>query len=345
MGMLTRGMKQGAIAPMAQAQGGNDLSTFEGLLESKSELFHSILKSQDPKRFLSVAMQIASDKKLNTCSPESLVNCFVGIAQYDLSPGIGGEAYIIPYKNTATLQIGYKGYRQLLYRAGWVVQAHPVYKCDKFTYKIDGVKTISSLEPDFMARQEDDKSWVIKNLVGVYVAAEDDFNREIFGFVSKRVIEKLRLTSANQTYVGQYTKPADAKKIKAGEPVGIWEDWYEEMAIAKAVKKFSKSLPISDQRVKQILANDDQIEIGNSVDFEKEVVSEAEVLTNGSDAVMQLISNVESLGFKSTGPTEKNGNFYLMATPLREDANFHGLADLGFGDIGGKLVMKITHLM
>jgi len=343
MGILTQRMK-GATAPMAQVQG-NKVNSFEELLNSKKELFYSILKSQDPKRFLSVAIQIASDKKLASCTPESILNCFLGIAQYDLSPGIGGEAYIIPYKNVATLQIGYKGYRQLLYRSGWIVNAHPVYKCDKFTYKIDGTKTLVSLEPDFMARQEDNKEWVFQNLNGIFITAKDDFGREIFGFVSKRVIEKLRLTSANQTYIGHFAS-SDAKKIKAGQPVGIWEDWYEEMAMAKAIKKFSKNLPISDERVKKFINNDDKIEIGNYVDFEKEiVVDDVKEDNQSSEKVVQLIQKVQSLGFECTGPTEKNGVFFLMATPLREDSDFHSLVELGFGQVNNKLVMKVSHLM
>lgn len=328
---------------------GSQPTNFETLFDSKKELLSRILRSQDVTRFMSVTVQLASDKKLANCTPESLVDCFIGIAQYDLVPGIGGEAYVIGYKDKATLQIGYKGYKQLLYRAGWSVVAHPVYKCDNFIYRIEGAETISSLEPDFMARQEDNKEWVLNNLIGVYVAAKDDMDRKQYSFITRRVIEKLRLTSANQIYASQYTKQRDRERINNKQPIGIWEDWYEEMAIAKAVKKFSKSLPISDQRVKQVLHNDDQMEIGNNVNFEAEAqqqIKSTEVTSdNYTDAIMQLKAAVESLGFNSTGPTEKNGNYYIKATPLRDDANFSELMELGFLNIHGKIVMKVTHLM
>ena len=283
---------------------------FKDLLESKEKIFTQLLRPQDKKRFLSLANQIASDGKLISCTPASLVDSFIGIAYYDLDL-VSGEAYIVADGNIAKLQLGYKGYRQLLFRAGWVINAHPVYNCDKFIYRIEGTNTISFLQPDFMARKEDDPDWVYENLMGIFVTSKNEFGNESFGLISQRVIEKLRLTSANQR----------------GEPTGIWKDWYEEAAIAKAIKKFAKSLPISDRRVKQALLSDDLIGEVNSVNFEEQVAIEF------VQTIDNLIAKAVKLGFEVTEPTEKNREFFLKATPLRDDVSFAALEELGFSSV------------
>lgn len=221
------------------------------------------------KKFLAASLVVASDKTLSKCNPDSIVQALVGIAMSDLSVDKNvGHAYLIPYGDQCQLQLGYKGYIQLLFRAGWAVKAFPVYKCDKFEIQSDGWDNAVRFSPDLDARNEGDTQWVYENLRGVYVIARHAVHKDEYSqFVSKQLIEKLRRTSPMQ---------------KSPQPAGTWKDWYAEMAIAKAVKKLAKVLPIGDSRVQVAIAADDKAEIGSKVDYiqtaEQGVVIESEAV-------------------------------------------------------------------
>ena len=89
----------------------------------------------DPKqamKFLSSVMaDVQRNPKLMECTPSSLVNSYIMMAQMGFMPsGISGESYVLPYKNSkkvgnawesvmeAQLQVGYQGLVTLYYGAG-----------------------------------------------------------------------------------------------------------------------------------------------------------------------------------------------------------------------------------
>jgi len=81
----------------------------------------------DPKkalRFLSgVISNIQRTPELQACTPLSLINSFMIMAQLGFMPSaISGEAYVLPYKSkngtVAQFQLGYQGIITLLYKAG-----------------------------------------------------------------------------------------------------------------------------------------------------------------------------------------------------------------------------------
>lgn len=66
-----------------------------------------------------VALAVAGNRALEECSAGSIVQSAYRAAMLNLSPDpVLGEAYIVPYKQTATLQIGYKGMIKLALRGG-----------------------------------------------------------------------------------------------------------------------------------------------------------------------------------------------------------------------------------
>ena len=143
----------------------------------------------------------------------------------------------------AQLQVGYKGYIQLGYRAGWKFKAVPVYKCDNFDYKFGGFEDDIVLEPNYEARNEDDGNWIFKNLVGVIVYAKDKDDYIVTEFVAFKKLEKLRLKSQNQV----------KDKLQY-----IWLDWAEEMYKAKALKYVVTRLPIEDD-VQELISAEDNV--------------------------------------------------------------------------------------
>lgn len=248
------------------------------LLGAQKQITSLLQDEAKAKRFLAASLVVASDNALRNCSPDSIVQALVGVAMSDLNIDKNiGHCYLVPYKDSVQLQIGYKGFIQLLHRAGWLVKAFPVYHCDQFNMAFDGWDNKVAFLPNIDERDEGDKEWVFANLRGIYVVSRHaDTKDEYSLFVSKPVIEKLRLTSQNQRAT-QWTKDADKTRLAAGLPVGIWADWYVEMAQAKAIKKLAKILPIGDARAQTAIYADDKNDVGVVVDYKK--TAESGVIT------------------------------------------------------------------
>jgi recombination protein RecT len=235
----------------------------------------SLLGDKDrANKFMAASLVVASEPNLAKCSPDSIVQALVGVAMSDLNIDRNlGQCYLVPYGDKVQLQIGYKGLIQLLFRAGWLVKAFPVYHCDSFDMSFDGWDNKVMFHPAIDDRDEGDRDWVFNQLRGVYVVARHaDTKDEYSTFVNKSVIEKLRLNSQNQR-ASQYTKPDDRKRLESGMPIGIWADWYIEMALAKSIKKLAKILPIGDSRAQTAIAIDDKQDQGVVVDYAKTIES------------------------------------------------------------------------
>ena len=210
----------------------------------------SVLVGKDEaktSKFMSALVQLSQNKNLIECKVDTIVDVGFQIVQAGLNPNpLFGQAYVVPFKlksgfTVAQLQVGYKGYIQLGYRAGWKFKAVPVYKCDKFDYKFGGFEDDILLEPNYEARNEDDGNWIFKNLVGVIVYAKDKDDYIVTEFVAFKKLEKLRLKSQNQV----------KDKLQY-----IWLDWAEEMYKAKALKYVVTRLPIEDDVVEILSAED-----------------------------------------------------------------------------------------
>ncbi len=279
------------------------------LLASQRQIQSLLQDDAKAKRFMAASLVVASSPALNNCSPDSIVQALIGVAMSDLNIDSNiGHCYLVPYKDTVQLQIGYKGFIQLLYRAGWLVKAFPVYTVDEFSMEFDGWDNRINFVPNIDARDEGDKDWVFNNLRGVYVVSRNAETKDEYSlFVNKSVIEKLRLTSPNQKFPPKYPKPGEKESFEKGGPIGIWYEWYAEMAQAKAIKKLAKTLPIGDARASQAIASDDKAEQGKKVDYkqsaESGLVIESTVVDDESTskddpyalgATLSLISNSSS---------------------------------------------------
>lgn len=242
---------------------------------------------QKADRFLAASLVVATDTNLNACDPNSIAQSLLGIAMLDLNVDKNvGHAYLVPYGGKAQLQLGYKGFIQLMYRSGWMCKAFPVYQCDAFDMSFDGWDNKVKFVPNLDERDEGDKQWVIDNLRGIYVVARHaDSKDEYSTFINKAVIEKLRLVSSNQQKVSDKASEQDKKWCAEKKPFGIWRDWYAEMATAKAVKKLAKQLPIGDRRLEAVIAADDRVDTGKPVDMVRTI--EAEYVIEGESEVIE----------------------------------------------------------
>ena len=218
------------------------------LVGSKMSQISTIVGNDKAKAsvFASAIVNMVNDGGLRNCSPESIVNTAMQIVQIGLHPNkLFGQAYVVPYKGVAQLQIGYKGLISLGMKNGWKFRAVAVYKCDEFEIEFNGLEDKINFKPNYDERSDDDGDWVFNNLVGVIVYAKDSGENVFSEFVSKKKLEKLRLKSQNQT---QKDKLAN-----------IWLEWAEEMYKAKALKYVASRLPINDRLAEAVSLEDEPI--------------------------------------------------------------------------------------
>lgn len=233
-------------------------------------------------KFMSALVQLSQNKYLIDCKVDSIVDVGFQIVQAGLNPNpLFGQAYVVPFKlksgfTIAQLQIGYKGYIQLGYRAGWKFKAVPVYKCDDFEYKFGGFEDEIKLNPNYDDRQEDKGDWVFKNLVGVIVYAKDKDDYIITQFVSFKKLEKLRLKSQNQV----------KEKLQY-----IWLEWAEEQYCAKAFKYVITRLPIQDEIIETI-QNEDSVHRVENISIPKEQQTKQKDINSLNDIPQEEIKDI-----------------------------------------------------
>lgn len=196
---------------------------------------------------------------LLNCSIESLLGAVLQSAQLGLEPNLLGSCYFIPYKNTVSFQIGYKGLIDLATRKGEVktIVANPVYENDLFELEY-GLEEVFRHRPSKFSERG--------ALVGFYAYAHlknGGFKAE---YMDVSEIEKIR----NEHSVSY-------KFDKNGS--SIWVKHYEAMAIKTVIKKLIKYLPISVE-TQSAIAHDETIR--------KDITEEAirvEVTDDGTEAV------------------------------------------------------------
>ena len=118
--MATNDSIKGALANKKAKVNPNDLPVKE-LLNSISfkKRFEEILDKRAPQFMASIVNLVNSDTGLQQCQPISVIQSCVMAATMNLPIDKNlGYAWIVPYKNKATFQIGYKGYIQLALRSG-----------------------------------------------------------------------------------------------------------------------------------------------------------------------------------------------------------------------------------
>lgn len=103
----------------------------------------------------SFAWEINTNDKLRICSQLSIINAFYKCCEYGLDPASSlGQAWLIPYKSTIDLQIGYRGWLKLLFNNPQVanVYSYGVYKDDFFEYELGmnpNIKHVPSKEKQY----------------------------------------------------------------------------------------------------------------------------------------------------------------------------------------------------
>ncbi|NGP46009.1 recombinase RecT [Bacillaceae bacterium SIJ1] len=113
----------------------NDVGSYslKGLLNSPSikKKFEDMLNDRASSYMTSIVNLVSGDTNLMKCEPMSIISSCVVAATLDLPVDKNlGYAWVVPYGNKATFQLGYKGYVQLALRTGQyrTINALPIYE-------------------------------------------------------------------------------------------------------------------------------------------------------------------------------------------------------------------------
>lgn len=106
--------------------------------QHKSQLQAALPKHLNPDRMSRLAMTAFSQNSaLQKCDPRSIFASIIVLSQLGLEPGIDGQGYLVPYKGICTPVPGWKGYVDLVSRAGRAtVWTGAVFEGDEFDYAL-----------------------------------------------------------------------------------------------------------------------------------------------------------------------------------------------------------------
>jgi len=185
----------------------------------KAQIAQALPKVCTPERFMRVlCTSMQKTPKLMQCTRESLFSCFITCSQLGIEPD-GRRAYLIPYKDTCTLIIDYKGLVELALRSGKVSNIFADVICDNDVFEYD-MGEIKAHKIDFKKPRG--------NMYAAYaICTFKDGTRQAC-VMSKDEIE----------YVRRGSKSANGT---------TWTEHYNEMAKKTVFKRLSKWLPLSPE--------------------------------------------------------------------------------------------------
>jgi recombination protein RecT len=176
-------------------------------------------------------------------NPASLFASILHCAELDLSPSqMIGEFFFIPFKDTITPVLGYKGLITLLLRSDKIkkIWTEVVYEDDDFIYEM-------GLEPKLVHIPNHDADRSNSKIKFVYACAKLEDNEVTFKVMSTKEVKGIinTLKVSNDLYFNDKKDP---------------ENWMIKKVV---LKQLAKTLPKQDDRLKKAISTDDNVEGGS----------------------------------------------------------------------------------
>lgn len=204
----------------------------------RSNLSKILPSHQDAERFAIVCMRTLSDNpKLMDCTPNSVIGSFMQAGALGLELGINGEAYLIPYKGVAQLQIGYQGLTKLAWNSDRIACIHADVVTHKevaegaFEYR-RGTSPFINHDPMYGRDVEEDDIAYVYTIIWI-----KDSSIPLFDVLDYKAVERIRGFSKSAM------SPA-------------WVDHWSEQAKGKVLKRTLKLVPKSREQATAIAMED-----------------------------------------------------------------------------------------
>lgn len=176
-------------------------------------------------------MDYSQSEQLQRCTLESIYLSLIACAQVGLEPGgIKQEAFIVPYKQTATFQPGYRGLIKLAMRSGAVkaLRSHVVYEGDTFEPDLGSEPRVIH-KP---ALRERGKMLGAYALAKVVIPGADEPELEV-EWMPLEELERIRESSKR----GDKESPA-------------YRAWADQMYRKAPIRRLCKRLPLGEEYVR-----------------------------------------------------------------------------------------------
>lgn len=108
------------------------------LLKHREEVARALPKHLNSDRMARIALSaFRRNPKLAQCDPRSVFAAVIMASQLGWEIGVGGQAYLVPYKRECQLVPGWQGLMDLVFRAGrGIVSTGAVYDGDEFDFSL-----------------------------------------------------------------------------------------------------------------------------------------------------------------------------------------------------------------
>lgn len=190
--------------------------------------FTEVLKEKAPQYMSSIINLVNSDTNLTKCEPMSVIASCMVAATLDLPVDKNlGYTWIVPYKDRATFQMGYKGYIQLALRSAQYRSINVIDVCEGEL--ISWNKLTEELVIDFDRRKSD----AIIGYAG-YFELLNGFRKVVYW--TKGEIDKHRATFSKS-------------------PFG-WDNYYDAMAKKTVIRNMLSKWGILSIEMQQAFSND-----------------------------------------------------------------------------------------
>lgn len=178
----------------------------------------------DPASLIRFAvLEYSQSEQLQRCTQDSIYLALIACAQVGLEPsGVKGEAYIVPFKTTATFMPGYRGLIKLALRSGAVTSlvSHVVYEADHFEIDL-GTDGRVVHRPALSNRGR---------MIGAYALAKMSNGEFDVEWMPLEDLERVR-------------KSAE----RGGRESPAYANWADQMARKAPIRRICKRLPMGDE--------------------------------------------------------------------------------------------------
>jgi len=211
-------------------------TVYEFIEGMKGQIARALPKHLNPDRMARIVLtEVRRTPLLARCTPDSFGGAIMTCAQLGLEPGVTGEAYLLPFRNTqkncheVQLIIGYQGMLALFWRSPLAksFDAQAVYEQDDFDYAY-GLEPRLYHKPALGNRGR---------AVAYYAVATMTQGGSAFVVMSPDDIEKVRARSR-------------------AKDSGPWKTDYDAMAKKTCVRQLFKLLPKSPELARAIAADE-----------------------------------------------------------------------------------------
>lgn len=236
-----------------------------------TELRKVLPEELSPERLTRISLTVIQKSPgLKKCTPLSLLACVVEIAQLRLDPDpLLGEVYIVPYKDQATVQVGYKGFAKLAFNTGDIhkITTFVVRKGEKFKVTAGTAETLIH-EPKDHGNEKDDSTWTHAYAVAFFRDGHSDH----------QVLERAEI----------FRRRARSRAFTSGKKDSPWFTDPESMWKKSAVRALATRLPKSttDNRLARAVKLDEMSDLGlltpTMTGFE--IAEDANLLNEGTAA-------------------------------------------------------------